>query len=294
MLSLEQMEKNIPFILTRIRPQWNHTFARTMSTWRRYIFGPFNLLFKLYMLLVFFVVWMLFYPIVFYFLNDASRHPTAFKIKVLWCRVLALLMFTRFKIEGKEHLNFDGPCVVCINHQSYMDIIYMYPVIPHYFKFIGKKELRSWLMIGPFFKKGMDISVNRANAMEARKSLDEAMAALREGISVAIFPEGEIPVDTPQLKRFKNGAFKMALETQTAVLPVTFLHNHHRLHEPFDLLGRCTPGTCEVVIHPRIETQGMDLMDIAPVRNKVYEVINGPLVARGYSKSPNFASNGDQ
>lgn len=252
--------------------------------------GPFYFLFKLYMLLVFFIVWAVFYPFVHFKLNDPDRHPQAFKIKVLWCRVLAFLWFTRYEIKGKEHLDFDGPCVVCINHQSYSDIIHMYPVIPHYFKFIGKKELRSWLMIGVFFRKGMDISINRTNAKEARVSLDESMEALRNGVSVAIFPEGEIPVDTPQLKRFKNGAFKIALETQTPILPVTFLSNHELLHEPYRIFGKARPGKCEVVIHPRIVTQGMDLMDLAPLRNKVYDVINEPLVQRGLSQRPTFAS----
>lgn len=265
------------------------TFAHWfMPPLKKYILGPFYLLFKLYMLLVFFVVWAVFYPIVYFFLDDPASHPTAFKIKALWCRVLCFFMFTGFKIHGKEHLLFDGACVVCINHQSFMDIIYMYPVIPYYFKFIGKKELRKWLMIGPFFRKGMDISVSRENAMEARKSIDEAIQALRDGISVVIFPEGEIPLDTPQLKRFKNGAFKMALSCNAPILPMTFVHNHKRLDAPFKLFGRATPGTCEVVVHPRINTEGMDLVDLAPLRDKVYSVINAPLVERGYSQTPNF------
>lgn len=258
------------------------------------LLGPFYLLFKIYMLVVFFLVWAAFYPFVHFYLNDPAKHPQAFKVKVLWCRVLCTLMFTRFKIHGKEHLVFDESCVVCINHQSFMDIIYMYPVIDHYFKFIGKKELRKWLMIGVFFRKGMDISISRENAKEARISLDEAMEALNNGVSIAIFPEGEIPVDAPQLKRFKNGGFKMALATQKPILPVTFLRNHERLHDPYKLFGKSTPGLCEVVVHPRIETQGMDLMDIAPLRDKVYEVINAPLIERGLSRSPTFASNEDR
>ena len=146
-------------------------------------------------------------------------------------------------------------------------------------------------MIGVFFRKGMDISISRENAKEARISLDEAMEALNNGVSIAIFPEGEIPVDAPQLKRFKNGGFKMALTTQKPILPVTFLRNHDRLHDPYKLFGKTTPGLCEVVVHPRIETQGMDLMDIAPLRDKVYEVINAPLIERGLSRSPTFARN---
>lgn len=265
------------------------TFVHRMKGILPILLGPFYLLFKLYMLVVFFIVWAIFYPFVHFSLNDPRKHPRAFEVKVLWCRVLAFLWFTRYKIHGKEHLKFDGPCVVCINHQSFSDIIHMYPVIPHFFKFIGKKELRKWLMIGVFFRKGMDISINRTNAKEARVSLDEAMDALKNGVSVAIFPEGEIPLDTPQLKRFKNGAFKIALSTQTPILPVTFLSNHKRLDEPYKLFGRATPGVCEVVIHPPIITQGMDLMDIAPLRDKVYDVINEPLVERGMSQRPTFA-----
>lgn len=260
----------------------------------RYLLAPFHFVFKLYMLIVFFLVWAVFYPFVHFKLEDTRRHPQAFKIKVLWCRVLAIFWFTRYKVHGRENLVFDGPCVVCINHQSYSDIIHMYPVIPYYFKFLGKTELRKWLMIGVFFRKGMDISINRTNAKEARASLDEAMEALDDGISVAIFPEGEIPMDTPQLKRFKNGAFKMALAKNVPILPVTFLNNHKLLEIPYKILGNARPGVCEVVIHPRIDTQGMDLMDLAPLRNKTYEVINSPLVERGLSQRANFAVDEDR
>ncbi|NNC81982.1 MAG: 1-acyl-sn-glycerol-3-phosphate acyltransferase [Flavobacteriales bacterium] len=260
----------------------------------RYVLWPLYLLYKVYMLVIFFVVWAVFYPFVHFKLKDRDRHPEAFRIKVLWCKVLAFFWGNYYVIHGRENLFFDGPCVVCINHQSYSDIIHMYPVIPYYFKFIGKKELRKWLMIGVFFRKGMDISINRENAKEAMASLDEARAALRSGVSVAIFPEGEIPNDTPQLKRFKNGAFKIALEETVPILPITFLYNHERLEIPHRIFGKATPGKCEVIVHPRVDTQGMDMMDLSPLRNKIYDIINAPLIERGLSQSPNFVRNEDR
>lgn len=250
-----------------------------------YLKAPFWFVYKLYMVLIFFIVWMVFYPFVHFKLKVKERHPQAFKVKVLWCQVLAALFFVKFIVHGKEHLKDTYPYIACINHQSYLDIIFMYPVLTDYFKFIGKKELRNWLMVGVFFRKGMDISVNRENAKEARESLEEAMEALRQGVSVAIFPEGVIPEDTPQLKRFKNGAFKMALATQRPILPITFINNHTRLRNPFRFWAEASPGLCEVVVHPPIHTMGMDMMDIAPLRDKVYEVINAPLVERGMSRS---------
>jgi len=253
-----------------------------------YIQAPFWYLYRIYMVLVFFIVWAIFYPFVHFNLNKKDRHPMAFKVKVLWCQVLSVLFFVRFKIHGKEHLKESYPYIACINHQSYLDIIFMYPVLTDYFKFMGKSELREWLMVGVFFRKGMDISVNRENAKEARASLDEAMEALDDGISIAIFPEGMIPEDSPQLKRFKNGAFKMALIKQVPIVPVTFLRNHDRIANPYRFLTKASPGICEVIIHPPLHTQGMDMLDLAPLREKVYEVINAPLVERGLSQSRKF------
>jgi len=232
-----------------------------------------------------FIFWsIVFFPFVWYRLRDPQKHESAFKLKVLWCKLLSASLFTHFKIQGKENLPEKGPFIICINHQSYLDIVYMYVAVPVYFKFIGKKELRSWPMVGTFFKMGMDISVNRENSIEARRSLEEAMEALDEGIGIGIFPEGKIPRDTPNMHRFKNGAFKMALTKQVPILPVTFFYNNRRLGDPFPLTSVASPGLCEVQIHPLISTQGMDLMDIAPLRDKVYEVINAPLIERGLSK----------
>jgi 1-acyl-sn-glycerol-3-phosphate acyltransferase len=239
------------------------------------------------MLAWFLLLYALFYPYVYYLLKDKSRHERAFKFKVLWCKILSAVIFTRFKIHGREHIPRDRPYIICINHQSYVDIVYMYVAVQDWFKFIGKKELRKWPMIGIFFKMGADISVNRNNSMEARRSLDEAMEAIDNGISIGIFPEGKIPEDTPQMCRLKNGAFKMALTKQVPILPITFFDNHRRLGDPFPFTTAASPGRCEIQIHEPIITQGMDLMDIAPLRDKVYDVINGPLVKRGLSKPLN-------
>lgn len=256
---------------------------RPEPSWRTYLFAPLRFGFKVYMVVVFALVSAIFFPFAWFKLRDPKDHEAAFRIKVLWCKAISVAIFTRFRIEGKDNVPAEKPYIICINHQSYLDIIYMFVAVPHYFKFIGKKELRSWPMIGTFFKMGMDISVSRENSIEARRSLEEAMQALDEGVSIGIFPEGKIPLDTPNLHRFKNGAFKMALTKQVPILPVTFVYNDRRLGDPFTFLGAASPGRCEVVIHPAIHTQGMDLMDIAPLRDKVFSVINDPLVERGLS-----------
>lgn len=199
--------------------------------------------------------------------------------------VLNFFALIFFDIKGREKIK-DEPYIICMNHQSYLDILFAYKVVGKYFfKFIGKSELLKWPMIGMFFRKGMDIPVDRVNPRKARESLELWKKALQEDISIAIFPEGVIPDDTPQLKKFKNGAFKIAVELNIPILPVTFLDNWKRMEsDPMHFSAMASPGMCRAIVHDPIYTQGMDLMDLAPLREKVYEVINAPLVEHGLSE----------
>ena len=242
-------------------------------------------LYKIYYVIWFLILYLVFYPIVYFFLRKPELHPKAFKVRVVWVAVLNAVGVILFDVEGREKVK-DEPYIICMNHQSYLDILFAYKVVgKYYFKFIGKKELLKWPMIGVFFRKGMDIPIDRENAKSARESLELSKQALKDGISIAIFPEGVIPPNTPQLKPFKNGAFKMAVELNIPILPVTFLDNWKRMDgNPTRFFARASPGRCRAIVHDPINTQGMDLMDIAPLRDKVYEVINAPLVKEGYSK----------
>lgn len=94
----------------------------------------------------------------------------------------------------------------------------MYNVIPEYFLFMGKYELLRWPLFNMFFKD-MNIAVNRGSHVEAAKAFRRAANALDRGTSLALFPEGTIPVFTPRLKPFKDGAFKLAIEKQVPIVP---------------------------------------------------------------------------
>jgi len=249
------------------------------------IAGILSTLYKIYLVICFFIAYIIFYPFVYFYLRKPELHPKAFNLRVLWVGLLNAMAFIVFDVKGKEKIK-DEPYIICMNHQSYLDILFAYKVVgKYYFKFIGKKELLKWPMIGVFFRKGMDIPIDRVNAKSARESLELAKDALKDGVSIAIFPEGIIPDDTPQLKLFKNGAFKMAVELNVAILPITFLDNWKRMFgDPVKFFSRASPGICRAIVHDPIITQGMDAMDIGPLRDKVYEVINGPLVENGLSK----------
>ena len=158
-----------------------------------------------------------------------------------------------------------------------MDIIQMYNVIPRYFLFIGKYELLKWPLFNIFFK-GMNIAVNRNDRSGAAKAFRKAAQAIDRGTSIAIFPEGTIPAYTPRMKPFKDGAFKLAIEKQVPIVPITFVDHWRLFGEPMELFARARPGIARVVIHDSIPTAGLSEADQAALRKRVYEVIEGPLL----------------
>ena len=187
---------------------------------------------------------LLLYPIFYWALSNSSRFPIAFRLMRFWALSLQLSGGIRMEIEHEGQLP-DGPFVIAPNHSSYIDIPLMYRVFKDYFVFMGKQELSSWPMFRIFFTKNMNISE-----------------------------------DTPKLMRFKHGAFKLGIEMQIPIVPVTFLTNH-RLNSMGLMQGRSGPGTSRVIVHEPISTIGLTEDDLPALRDKVFGIINSTLRAEG-------------
>jgi len=241
----------------------------------RYAFAPLRLLYKLWIGLAFFLSLMVLYIPFRILLYTENRYQKAFVLKRWWSWLLSIIM------GMPVHKKFLGelpepPYVVCSNHSSYIDTALIYRVIPDYFIFIGKYELLKWPLFKIFFKD-MNIAVNRSSHIEAHKAFLKAAQRLDEGACIAIFPEGTISLKVPKMVRFKNGAFKLAVEKQVPIVPVTFKNNYKLLGDPETLLSRGRPGIAQAVIHPYIETKGMTEDDLVSLRTQVFDVINSAL-----------------
>lgn len=251
-----------------------------------YIQAPFRALYKIYFGIMFFGTLAVQFPI-FYILTRSEKFtPAIFYIKrYFWSPLLQILLLVWVHNKRKNKFPTTGPFIVCPNHTSYHDIIFMHRVVPGKFLFMGKAELKKWPLMNVFFKNGkFNISVNRKSAMAATRSLDLAKRRLKENKSIIIFPEGTIPDNAPILNRFKAGAFKLAIETQVPIVPVTFLDHWALMSEPSNLFGPCRPGISRVIVHDPISTIGMTEKDIVPLQNKVFELIEGDMKKYIYPK----------
>ncbi|MGK0250946.1 MAG: 1-acyl-sn-glycerol-3-phosphate acyltransferase, partial [Gammaproteobacteria bacterium] len=122
------------------------------------------------------------------------------------------------------------------------------------FVFVGKAELSKIPLFGFFYKRTC-ILVDRGNARSRKEVFDQAQKRLGQGMSICIFPEGGVPEDTSiLLDAFKDGAFRLAIDHQIPIVPITFYDNKKRFPYSFFEGGI---GVMRAKVHPFIATEGM-------------------------------------
>src|SRR5690606_35170599 len=140
------------------------------------------------------------------------------------------------------------------NHSSYVDIPAITVMMPLYFNFMAKDELRKVPIFGIFFST-IDISVQRKNAVAAHNAFKKAGERLKRGTSMCLFPEGTITASAPKLEPFKDRAYRLAIEHQVPILPNTPPDNGKRLPD-----GKlfCTPSKIRMFVHRPISVDHLN------------------------------------
>jgi 1-acyl-sn-glycerol-3-phosphate acyltransferase len=174
---------------------------------------------------------------------------------VTWARVVAWLTPIRVRVEGGEHATRRRSVVVASNHQSMYDILVIYGWLRLDLKWVMKMELRKIPGIGIGCEKAGHIFIERRNPKQAAQAITAALSKIGDGIGILFFPEGTRSLDG-RLLSFKKGAFRIAIEQQLPLLPVTLVGTRDIV--PAKSL-RLFPGTARMVIHPPIETAGMTI-----------------------------------
>lgn len=215
------------------------------------------------------------FPLFFITLKIKELHPLAHRLRRFWARLVLLGPLMPWKIEYEEPLEKSKAYIIAPNHFSYLDIPTITIAIPGFFNFMAKRELEKIPLFGTFFHS-LDIAVHRQNPIAANKALERAKRQLiNERHGIVIFPEGTVSRTPPKMQRFKDGPFKLAIETGTPILPVSLQDNYIRL--PDDKTFRASPGWLRVYVHKPVSVSGLTLNDLESLKQKVYDIINSKL-----------------
>ncbi len=184
---------------------------------------------------------------------------------------------------GIHHTNlYDAPhdparqYVFVFNHISYLDIPFiMKTVRKQHFRVLGKAELAKVPIFGFIYRQAV-VMVDRSNPEKRAKSVRQLKSVINKGISVVIAPEGTFNTTHQPLKEFYDGAFRVAIETQTPIKPILFLDGYDRMS--YKSILSLTPGRSRTVYLKEIPVEGFTLDDMQQLKAKVYKLMEEKLL----------------
>ncbi len=224
-----------------------------------------------YFFLWFLAIFIVFLPTFWLLLLHERTYKYAHNLRGIWGRLIMFFSGLRPRTTYEAPLNKNDQYIFVANHFSYLDILSLNVQLRYYFRFLAKSELANIPVFSIFFKT-IDISVNRKSLRESVTAFNAASEALSNGDSLGIFPEGGIANNVPKMVRFKSGAFRMAIENQVKIVPVTIVDNWKRLPEGGFKSGG-TPGKMRMVVHEPIETSDLTDKDLPDLIEKTHSII---------------------
>ena len=200
-------------------------------------------------------------------------YPYFFVMARIWARIILFGMGFYVKIDKDQELENGKSYMLTANHQSMTDIMLMLAVTRNPFVFVGKKELVKIPLFGFFYKRTC-ILVDRSSAKSKMEVFERAQKRINQGLSICIFPEGGVPAENVVLDSFKDGAFRLAIEHQLPIVPMTFADNKKRFSFTF-MSG--SPGVMRVKVHRFMATKNLTQDNKKELREQVRDVILGQI-----------------
>ena len=155
------------------------------------------------------------------------KHPSPILFETL--RIVALCISKicwRIKFEGTENIpqNQSGGLLIAPNHQTYIDPVWVTLPVKRKFRYMAWDAAFKWFFVGGLIRRLGAFPVKTASTRGGKfEAMKNAMECLREGATLVVFPEGEREFSDGELLKFRQGAVRLAMETEVPILPVTII-----------------------------------------------------------------------
>lgn len=238
-----------------------------------------GLIYLLYSAIIFFVLMILVCPFIILstaLFKERAGRRTAFFFLKFWAWGFSLSTFLWFGSRGRKGIDTSKAYIYVGNHRSFLDAVAIVICIPQAFSPLGKIEMLKIPVFGWIYKR-LVVMIDRSS----RESRDQSVVALRKdlsgGQSILIFPEGTMNKTDQLLAPFFDGAFRLAIETQTPIMPFAILNSGEHLPRKNPLLLK--PGVIKTVFGQAIEVNGLASGDLERLKNQAFNSITTLLKA---------------
>ena len=201
-------------------------------------------------------------------LSVSERDQLIHTIPNKWSKTIMKLTGSKVKVEGIENLP-EGAVVMISNHEGDFDIPTLLASIEKPFGFISKVEVKKVPILSTWMEIMNCVFLDRSDRRKSVQSIREAVKLLKEGHSIAIFPEGTRSKGGP-IGEFKSGGFRLAKDAKVPIVPISISGTSN----VFEKNGRLVkPASIQVKILPCIPSSIFDQKDMKEVSDYVREVI---------------------
>ena len=181
-----------------------------------------------------------------------------FLIKI-WAMLWYFFCGLRHENSGLRPDKKDGPFIYVANHDSYLDAPITMLSLHGQFRALGKTEIRRIPFFGWIYRYGV-ILVDRSDKENRATSVRILKHVLSKKINIIIVPEGGFNYTENHLGKFYDGAFRIAIETQTPIVPMVYLNVKNIL--PRDSFFKLSPGKTKTIFLEKVPVNGMTMENI--------------------------------
>lgn len=200
---------------------------------------------------------------------DFSGRLYAFLAAKGWAAQILWLAGVKVEVVGGEGIDWKKNHVIASNHNSQLDIPILFNKLPTHIRFLAKRSLFNIPIFGWSLWIARFVPVDRGSLRKARKSIDAAARKIRKGPSLVVFPEGTRSPDGT-VKKFKSGAFVMAIKAGAQILPVA-------IRGTFQIVPKTTlkvtPGKAQLIIGTPISCEGRSIKDKEKLRIETQRIV---------------------
>lgn len=192
-----------------------------------------------------------------------------------WAWGFSLLTFYWVRTLNVEQVNLKTPHIYVGNHGSYLDAIAVCISVPQSFSALGKIEMAKVPVFGWIYQR-IVIMIDRSSKESREQSVQSLKAEINNGQSILLFPEGTMNKTSAVLSDFYDGAFRIAIETQTPVQPFVILNNRKLLSRINPLTAH--PGLLTTIFLPPVSVNEYGIEDVEVLKRKVYRMMEEALI----------------
>jgi len=251
------------------------TVKETLITMRK-LLGGFYLG---YSAIVFFILMVIVCPFIIIstsIFREKTGRKTAFYFLKFWAWGFSLFTFLWFSKKGAE-IDTSRAYIYVGNHSSFLDAVAIVICIPQAFSPLGKIEMLKIPVFGWIYKR-LVVMIDRSSRESRDHSVAELKKDLADGQSILIFPEGTMNKSDQPLNPFYDGAFRLAIETQTPILPFAILNSKTHLPRTNPIL--LNPGWIHTTFGRAIEVKGLVTADMGELKQKTFNAIQAMLAEK--------------